>query len=254
MREQLEKELEKIGLSEKEAKVYLAALELGPSTAQSIAAKATVNRPTTYIMIETLIKRGLMSSFEKGKKRIFAASKPNQLLYVLENQKKEILEKEIIVKSLMPAQVDILQGVQEPIVKVYEGMAGLRLIQEDILNTVTDEVLELTSLDEARKFIPPIFEGDIREKLVSMHKTKSLFVSKLGLSEKQYGRIKNVEFRELKDPSFPILGEMIVYGDKTNFTSYTENPSHIVISDKNIATTCRSLFMSLWEKGKPIKF
>ncbi|MEY4744239.1 MAG: hypothetical protein RL272_184, partial [Candidatus Parcubacteria bacterium] len=71
MREDLAKELQKIGLSENEAKVYLAGLELGPSTAQMMAAKATVSRPTTYIMIESLIKRGLMSSFQKGKKRYF---------------------------------------------------------------------------------------------------------------------------------------------------------------------------------------
>jgi len=88
MKEQLEKDLQQIGLSEKEAKVYLASLELGPSTAQTIAAKATVNRPTTYVMIESLIKRGLMSSFQKGKKRFFVAGKPTQLLYLLDAKKK----------------------------------------------------------------------------------------------------------------------------------------------------------------------
>lgn len=254
MREQLEKELEKIGLSEKEARVYLAALELGPSTAQTIAAKATVNRPSTYIMIELLIKRGLMSSFEKGKKRYFSPSPPNQLLYVIEHQKKEILEKEKIITDLLPALTGLSLGVQEPKVKVFEGMAGLRIMQEEIFNTITDEILELTSLDEARKFVPPVFEGDIREKMTKKHKTKSLFVNRLGIKEKQYSHLKNVEFRELDPSVSPILGEMIVYGDKVNFSSYSEIPLHIVISDKKIAATCRSLFMSLWEKGKPVKY
>ena len=43
----LDKELQKIGLSEKEAKVYLAALELGQASVQNIARKAEVNRATT---------------------------------------------------------------------------------------------------------------------------------------------------------------------------------------------------------------
>src|SRR5688572_25102021 len=101
MRDELAKELEKIGLSENEAKVYLAGLELGSSTAQMIAAKATVSRPTTYIMIESLIKRGLMSSFQKGKKRMFVSGKPRQLLYILEQQKKAIENQTAKFKELL---------------------------------------------------------------------------------------------------------------------------------------------------------
>ena len=52
--DELKKELEHLGLSDKEAKVYLAALEMGPSPVQDISHKAHVNRATTYVMIESL--------------------------------------------------------------------------------------------------------------------------------------------------------------------------------------------------------
>ena len=44
----LERELQEIGLNEKEAKVYLATLELGQSVVQDIAKKAGVNRDNLF--------------------------------------------------------------------------------------------------------------------------------------------------------------------------------------------------------------
>ncbi|OHE33815.1 MAG: hypothetical protein A3J94_16070 [Syntrophus sp. RIFOXYC2_FULL_54_9] len=64
--DELKKQLEHLGLSDKESKVYLAALELGPTPVQDISHKAHVNRATTYVMIESLSARGLMSTFQKG--------------------------------------------------------------------------------------------------------------------------------------------------------------------------------------------
>ncbi len=69
-----EKELQNLGLTEKEARTYLASLELGPETAQNIAKKTGINRATTYVQIESLKKRGLMSEFEKGALDILVAT------------------------------------------------------------------------------------------------------------------------------------------------------------------------------------
>ena len=53
--------LQELGLSEKEARVYLALFELGPSVVSGLAKKAGINRSTTYVILETLAKRGLVS-------------------------------------------------------------------------------------------------------------------------------------------------------------------------------------------------
>lgn len=71
----LAKKLESLGLTEKEAAVYVAALELGASPAQKIAERAKVKRGTTYLAIESLTKRGLMSSVTKGKKVFFCGGR-----------------------------------------------------------------------------------------------------------------------------------------------------------------------------------
>ena len=85
----LEKELQQLGLSDKEAKTYLASLELGPVSVQEIAKKSGLKRPTVYFAIEQLIKMGLMSSFEKGKKRYFSAESPERLVSLITAQKRK---------------------------------------------------------------------------------------------------------------------------------------------------------------------
>jgi sugar-specific transcriptional regulator TrmB len=75
--------LAELGLAAKEADTYLAMLELGPASVQDIAKKAGINRTTTYVMIEGLKKHGLVSTFERGKKTLFSAENPEQLLDIL---------------------------------------------------------------------------------------------------------------------------------------------------------------------------
>ena len=72
-------QLKNLGLSDNEAKVYTAMLELGPATVLEISAKAGVNRPTTYVQVESLKKMGLVSTQTKGKKQLFIAQSPEQL-------------------------------------------------------------------------------------------------------------------------------------------------------------------------------
>ncbi|MEK7566640.1 MAG: helix-turn-helix domain-containing protein, partial [Patescibacteria group bacterium] len=93
-------ELQEFGLSEKEARVYLAALELGKATADELAKQAKVNRSTTYVQIESLKQKGLVSSYDEGKKTYFAPESPEYLKRLFEKQagdldvKQKELEKE----------------------------------------------------------------------------------------------------------------------------------------------------------------
>ena len=52
------KELQDMGLSEKEAKIYLASLEIGRATADQLAKQAKIVRSTTYVQLESLMKKG----------------------------------------------------------------------------------------------------------------------------------------------------------------------------------------------------
>lgn len=255
MKENLRRDLVKLGLSDKEARVYLAALEFGPATAQQLAIKAILSRPTTYIVIESLIGRQLMSSFIKGKKRCFSASPPNQLFDLFNIAKRELLEKEALAKRIQEALTSLpkLADAQKTIVKVFDGAEGRRMVQRDILETDTDAAFELVTSEETGKFLPPIFDGDIGENIAAKLKIKSLYSCPMGLIKKQYYRPdarRNIEFRVLDDRKFPIPGEVVIYGNKISLTSHNTSPVAVIIEDKNINTTLRSLFSALWEMAE----
>ena len=129
-----EKELVSLGLSEKEAKVYLAALDLGPETVQKIAQKAGVNRPTAYVQIESLKEKGLMSQFEKGKKTFYVAESPERLSSLLNAFEKELEFKRAETSRILPALLDVFAGAGErPKVRFLEGVEGLKTIKQEFL-------------------------------------------------------------------------------------------------------------------------
>ncbi len=87
----LNKELEKIGLNKKEAKVYLACLELFESTIGQISRKSGVKRTTVYDVVDSLKKKGLLSSLSKNQRTYYYAENPKKLERSLD-EKKQILE------------------------------------------------------------------------------------------------------------------------------------------------------------------
>ncbi len=86
----MEKELIEIlislGLTDKEAKVYLAATEVGTQPVSSIGQAAKINRVTTYDILEKLKQKGLVSYFTKKKIKYFTATNPETLLEEFEKR------------------------------------------------------------------------------------------------------------------------------------------------------------------------
>ena len=65
------KALENLGLSNVEAKVYLALLEVGSVVANKIAEQSGIHRRTVYDALETLIEKGLVSFVIEANKKYY---------------------------------------------------------------------------------------------------------------------------------------------------------------------------------------
>ena len=69
-----------IGFSEKEARIYLAALELGEGTVQQLARIAGFKRTTLYSLIDKLVKEGFLQQTKRKKKTWYVAASPKHLV------------------------------------------------------------------------------------------------------------------------------------------------------------------------------
>src|SRR5690349_10276445 len=152
--ESVQKQLEELGLSPNEVRVYLASLELGASTAQQIAAKAAVPRPTTYVAIGGLVKRGLVSSHTRGKKQYFQAERPEVLKKIVEDEKKRVVSNEEKLKGLLP-RLSALISVSgaRPDVHYYEGAEGLQTMRAVLFSGGSKELRVIGSPEKFNEVV-----------------------------------------------------------------------------------------------------
>lgn len=135
---ELKEILEEFGLSDKETKVYLSLLELGPSPARAVARSSGVNRGTAYDLLKKLVDEGLASFYRKGKHH-FAAEPPERLIEALEDKQKHLERlKGKVTEKLPQFKAMFVQQGGRPTIRVYEGFKGVKKILEDILNTLSE--------------------------------------------------------------------------------------------------------------------
>src|SRR4051812_8491190 len=91
-RENLIKTLTDFGLSDKEALVYLTSLELGSSSVLKISKLSGLKRPTVYLIVDSLITKGLMSIEVKGFKKQYVAESPDRLEAIFNERKHELMK------------------------------------------------------------------------------------------------------------------------------------------------------------------
>jgi sugar-specific transcriptional regulator TrmB len=249
----LEKELQKLGLSDKEAKVYLSSMELGPSPVQNIASKAGVNRATTYVMIESLIERGLMSSFEKGKKRFFTAESPDQLLSLLHQEETEAKEKTRQFENILPELKTLFAAAEEkPRLRFFEGVEGLKAIQEDVLKSKYESQEEIVALDEFDKIFPRQDPKGHRSEFVEKMKKEKIVFRVIYTSKK--GKVlpsgkdgEQSERRYIPSEKFPFATDIVIYGNKVALGACRGKIIGVIIESKEISEALRAIFNLAWE-------
>src|SRR3989339_1834872 len=129
MKEEIINQIREAGLEPKEAKIYLAVLELGKATITDVAKKSKVKRTTIYEYLDNLVEMGLVGKTVKGKRIFYIAEDPKKLIYILENKKKK-------VALALPALQEIFSAsFSRPKVRFYEGIEGMRNIYNEMTKT-----------------------------------------------------------------------------------------------------------------------
>ena len=80
--------LEFLGLTYTESKIYVALLKIGESTVVELAKKTSVHRRTIYDNLNMLIQKGLVNYNVKGGTKFYSASNPSVFQSILEEKNK----------------------------------------------------------------------------------------------------------------------------------------------------------------------
>ncbi len=255
MHSSLERNLEKLGLSEKEAKVYLATLELGQAPVQQIAKKAEIQRPTAYVILDSLMKNGFVTTVEVGKKTLFSAESPEQLDRFLKKEQENLNAKYKHLEEIVP-ELKALFNLAEnrPRVKFYEGKEGIIAMQEEFLRVAQgykEETIGFTPLDELFKVFPNYEATYSKERSSKQVRTKVIYTRGEGPISHASSEESLREARYVPKDRFPFTSSMTVYGpDHLVIVSYGEQLLGVAIQSKDIATTFRIIFELAWDSAQ----
>ncbi|TSC95793.1 MAG: transcriptional regulator TrmB [Candidatus Berkelbacteria bacterium Licking1014_2] len=252
----LTRSLEKLGLSEKEAKVYLATLELGQAAVQQIAKKAGLVRPTTYVILESLMKSGLATTIEQDKKTLYAAESPEQLKTLLKYSEEEIKEKEQRLEQAMP-ELQAIYNLAEnrPKVKFYEGKEGIIAMQEEFFRVVKKskekEIVGFTPIDELFKVFPDYKETYTKRRVGEEIRNRVIYTTSQGRLSDASDKKAMREARFIPKNKFPFSSGFTVYGDdRLALISYGDRLMGVAIESKELTQTFRVIFELAWEAAK----
>ena len=183
--------LKGLGLSDKLSKIYLAALEHGESSVSFLAEKSGVKRTTIYEFIDELVDDGFLFKIQSGKKTLYGATSPRQMLK-LKRRAIERLEEEINhLEARRYAAFDI------PKVKFYYGSAGFKNIWEEILENTKKEYRIITNGSVFEKYVTSdyLFDEIIKKRIAKGVHSRQLivnsdFAKRIMLRDVEFGPIR----------------------------------------------------------------
>lgn len=240
--DKVEKMLLEFGLTQKQAKVYLAGLECGASSVQTIANQAGIERTNTYDSIQHLIQLRLMSVTTNGKRHLFVAEAPEALERILEAKRANL-------KDMLP-ELRSIYNISEikPRIRYFPGVEGFKAVYEDILTCREKKMLGIFAMRDflevaGKDFLNNMVEARVRRgidlKVIRSHEreVKDLYL------ESKY------EKRELRfAPEGMVFGiTTFVYDDKVIYLSSKKETFGMIIESPDIAGAHRNYFEALWQ-------
>lgn len=232
--------LQTIGLNEKEARIYLALLELGETSIERISEKAKIKRTTLYDVVNSLKEKGLLGWTIKNKKRYYFAVDPRELQVQLE-------QKIFRLKQAMPELLSITNLIdKKPQIRFYEGVEGLKEVYLDTLQypnqplwawVTTEDFLDVVGKEFADYYVP------LRVK----NKTLAYVIVPNSPSLKGYIEDSPKSLRKIKiDYNSSFATEIDLYGgSKIGFISFSEKVG-LIVDSKKIYDTLKNIFDVHW--------
>lgn len=246
--EQIAAKLETLGLSDKEAKVYVANLFLGPAPVQKIAEQAGINRATTYVILDQLVELGLVSQSVESKKTSYIAEAPEALDRFFNLQKETIEKRQKSLKEILPElkQLERTTRASAPVVRFYRGIEGFKAIDSYLKRRSAPkaEIYAITNVDEVLKIFPDILKQN------PDHRIKKKLSSKLIYSYSKGELPSNRKIlRTTQKVNSPVKADITLYDTGATLLTYQGKDSiGVVIESKEIVDALRQLFELAWAK------
>ena len=239
--------LRKAGLTESQAKGYLALIQHGSLSPGELAEKTNETRTNGYMICEKLEKLGLATK-KDGKKAVYTPNHPSALETLAEKRRKVIQKAEQDVKNNINPLIDMFYAASElPGARTLNGIEGIKEIYLDTLRVKQDIYLLRTTSDEV----------DLGVEYLNTYRREraKLGINTYGLTPSTKSAIERLDgdedkrmlfHRTLLPPnSYTAPVEIDIYGSKSAFISFGDTQMAIVVDSPPMAEAMRQIMQLL---------
>jgi sugar-specific transcriptional regulator TrmB len=127
--------LKEVGLTDSEAKVYLALLKIGNFTSKGAILKESKVAPSkVYHLLDKLMEKGLASSIIRNNVKHFAAAPPSRINDYIQSKQKRIEEEVNAAEALLPRLDGLYKSFTEKATaEVFFGWKGMETVYSTLL-------------------------------------------------------------------------------------------------------------------------
>lgn len=236
----LYQKLTQIGLHEREAKIYLALLELSESGAYALSKKAAIQRTYVYDILDALVKRGLATQYEKDGKKTFRAEPPTTIERILTQRVHDF-------RSLLPELLSIHNlAPNKPKVRFYEGKEGAMTVYDEMMTEPWyDNIGEPDAFLEA---MGPDYALELGKRIVA-HKIRTRELFTLPKQPLLHNATYDPKYQEIRflPEGVRVNTDLCIGENKAYFISFDSQMHTVVIEGSGIVKTLRTMFELLWQ-------
>jgi len=245
--------LQKAGLTEPQAKAYLALIENGPLTPADLADKTGESRTNGYMIADKLAAYGLAVKTD-AKKVTYQATHPSNVALLAEKRRKAIVRNEQAVQSGLDSLITYFyEHSEQPGTRTLEGIDGIKQIYTDTLKTTQSIYLLRTTAD-----IPSLgetFLDDYRYERAKrgIHTYALTPHSPEGQRHADSGEDEKLLFHRtwLPDQAYTAPVEIDIYDDKVAFIAFGGTQMATIIDSPLIAEAMRQVVKLMMKQTMP---
>ena len=242
-------DLLRIGLTDGEAKVYVALLELGPSSVGPIRKRTKISHSNIYEILERLINKGVVTTIINNNIKIFQSVSPSNLSKYLDKKEEDLKKQRDVLKQALP-RIEALQEThpkQEAM--LFVGLKGLRSAYEELYRggRKDEENLWIYVHNEKYAEISDKFYLHTWPEISGQIKSRGVADESYRVSE--HAKVFQKKY-ELRFVDFPIFSHGEVFRDKFMLVSWEDPIIAVLVHAKHVSEHFRNYFESVWKMGK----
>jgi len=248
-----------LGFNSAEIEIFLVLYERGPLTASKAAKYADINRTASYMILQKLMKKGLVRQDLSSKVARFAAERPETLVHYVEGRQKHFESLKDTIEKILP-ELESLNPVSNlPKIQLFEGLEGakncffqLLKIAEQEKEKVLRGYLMPASIDVDADLYNFVHKHYIKERV-----KKGIIVKNITAATEAGFKLLEADKESLRktllvpESKFSFnSSEINIIGSYFHFLSYGKNRLvSVIIYDEDFAATQRALWDVAWEQA-----